>query len=174
MLPNVTITSCLRLPPPHTSHSIALQASSTILYCSPISCCLVIKSCPTVWDPLDCSTPSSSVHGIFQSRILEWVAISYTRGFSWPRDQTHVSWILLLLSHQGSPLFPSPVPFFILSFAGKTLPTILPWPHSYRSSKSQLRSHLLRKHSMVGQQPVKHSQPSKTVTDTWLVIAHRP
>ena len=39
--------------------------------------------------------PSSSVHGIFQARIPEWVAIPFSRGSSWPRDQTHISWWLL-------------------------------------------------------------------------------
>ena len=51
------------------------------------------QSCLTLFDPMDCSSPGSSVHGIFQARILEWVAISSSRGFSWPRDQTHVSCI---------------------------------------------------------------------------------
>ena len=54
---------------------------------------LVTKSCPTVYDPMDCSLPGSSVHGIFQERILEWVVISFSRGSSWPRDQTQVSCI---------------------------------------------------------------------------------
>ena len=49
----------------------------------------------------------ASVHGIFQARILEWVAISFSRGSSQPRDWIHVSctgrWILLLMCHQGSP-----------------------------------------------------------------------
>ena len=53
--------------------------------------CLVTQSCLTLWDPLDCSLPGSSVHGIFQARILEWVAISSSRGSSWTRDQTCVS-----------------------------------------------------------------------------------
>ena len=44
-------------------------------------------------DPWDCSPPGSSVHGISQARIVEQVAISFSRGFSWPRDQTHISWI---------------------------------------------------------------------------------
>ena len=56
-------------------------------------------------DPTDCSLPGSSVHGISQARILEWVAISFSRGSSWPRDQTRGSCIgrrtLLPLSHQG-------------------------------------------------------------------------
>ena len=43
--------------------------------------------------PMDCSPPDSSVHGIFQVSILEWVAISYSRGSSQHRDQTHVSYI---------------------------------------------------------------------------------
>ena len=42
-------------------------------------------------DPVDCSPPGSSIHGILQARILEWVAISFSRGSSWPRNQTHVS-----------------------------------------------------------------------------------
>jgi len=40
---------------------------------------------------MDCSPPGSSVHGILQARILEWVAISFSRGSSQPRDQTHIS-----------------------------------------------------------------------------------
>ena len=42
----------------------------------------VAQSCPTLCDPVDCSPPSSSVHGILQARILEWVAISFSRGSS--------------------------------------------------------------------------------------------
>ena len=51
----------------------------------------VAQSCPTLWDPVDCSLPGSSVHGILQARILEWVAISFSRGSSQPRDRTQVS-----------------------------------------------------------------------------------
>ena len=40
----------------------------------------VAQSCPTLCDPMDCSPPGSSVHGILQARILEWVAISFTKG----------------------------------------------------------------------------------------------
>ena len=52
---------------------------------------LVAQSCPTLCDPMDCSPPGSSVHEIFQARILEWVAISFSRGSSQPRDWTRVS-----------------------------------------------------------------------------------
>ena len=47
----------------------------------------------TLYNPMDCSMPGSSVHGIFSSRILEWVAISFPRGSSQPRDQACVSCI---------------------------------------------------------------------------------
>ena len=53
----------------------------------------VTQSCPTLGNSMDCSPPGSSVHGILQARILEWVAISFSRGSSWPRDQTQVSFI---------------------------------------------------------------------------------
>ena len=43
--------------------------------------------------PMDCSPPGSSVHGILQARILEWVVIPVSRGSSWPRDGTHISWV---------------------------------------------------------------------------------
>ena len=51
----------------------------------------VAQSCPTLCDPMDCSPPGSSVHGILQARILEWVAILFSRGSSQPRDRTQVS-----------------------------------------------------------------------------------
>ena len=52
---------------------------------------LVTQSCLTRGYPMDCSLPSSSVHVIFQARILEWVAIPFSRGSSQPRNQTQVS-----------------------------------------------------------------------------------
>ena len=51
----------------------------------------VAQSCLTLCDPMDCSLPGSTIHGIFQARILEWVAISFSRRSSWPRDWTQVS-----------------------------------------------------------------------------------
>ena len=59
---------------------------------------LVTQSCLTLCDPMDCSPPGSSVHGIFQARTLEWAVTSSSKGYSWPRDWTHISctgrWIL--------------------------------------------------------------------------------
>ena len=43
--------------------------------------CVCAQSCPTLWDPMDCIPPGSSVHGILQARILEWVAVPFSRGF---------------------------------------------------------------------------------------------
>ena len=64
------------------------------------------QSCPMLCDPMDCSPPGASIHGTFQARILEWVAMPSSRGSAPPRDRT---WIfstagrcLYRLSHQGS------------------------------------------------------------------------
>ena len=69
-------------------------------------CCLVARSCLTLFDSMDYSPPGSFVHGISQARILEQIAISFSRGFSWPRDRTCVSRFRqvdsLPLSHLGS------------------------------------------------------------------------
>ena len=56
--------------------------------------CVCARSCLTLCDPMNCSQPGSSVHGILQARILEWVAIPFSRGFSQPRDQTCFSCIV--------------------------------------------------------------------------------
>ena len=50
-----------------------------------------LQLCPNLCVPMDFSLPGSSVHGILQARILEWVAMPSSRGSSWPRDRTHVS-----------------------------------------------------------------------------------
>ena len=65
---------------------------------------LAAQSCPTLCDPMDCSPPDSSVHGILQTKILGWVAMSSSTGSSWPKDQT---WTILYITN-----------WFILSFTG--------------------------------------------------------
>ena len=66
----------------------------------------IAQSCLTPCDPMDCSLSGSSVHGIFQARVLEWIAISFSRGSSQTRKQNRVSCIagrgFYRLSHQGS------------------------------------------------------------------------
>ena len=68
-----------------------------------------VAQCPTLCDPMDCSLSSSSVHGIFQARVLEWIAISFSKGSSLPRNRTQISSIAGIrfyrLSHQGSHFF---------------------------------------------------------------------
>jgi len=57
-------------------------------------CCMrakLLQSHLTLWDPMDCSPSGSSVHGILQARILEWLAVPSSKGSSQPRDQTHIS-----------------------------------------------------------------------------------
>jgi len=48
----------------------------------------IAQACLTLCNPMDCSLPGSSVHGIFQARVLEWAAVSFSRGSSWSRDWT--------------------------------------------------------------------------------------
>ena len=67
---------------------------SSLFFLYPLSACAHL--CPTLCDPLDCSPPGFSVHGVFKARILEWVSISYSRGSSRPREQAHVSMSLVL------------------------------------------------------------------------------
>ena len=75
-----------------------------------LTACVLTQSCPTLCDPMDCSPPGSFVHGILQARILEWVAMPFSRGSSQSRDRTCVSYlsyvgrrILYHWHHLGSP-----------------------------------------------------------------------
>ena len=60
------------------------------------------KSCPPLCNPMDCSPPGSSVYGISQTRILEWVAIPISRSSSWPRDGTCISFIGRWILYHGA------------------------------------------------------------------------
>ena len=65
----------------------------------------IAQSCRTLCDPMDSSLPGSSVHEIFQTIVLEWIAISFSRGSSHSKDRTRVSHVVdrhYRLSHQGS------------------------------------------------------------------------
>ena len=78
-------------------HIRVLRTSSSFFqHCFPLyeSESEVAQLCPTLCDCMDCSLPDSSVHGIFWARILEWVAISFSRRSSPPRDRTRVSCIV--------------------------------------------------------------------------------
>ena len=96
----------------------------------------VAQSCPTLCNPVNCSLPGSSVHGIFQARVLEWVAISFSRGSSRPRDWTQVSLIVgrrftfwavptakyLVHAHWGTGSY-----YYILQFCVSSLPISTLW-----------------------------------------------
>ena len=63
-----------------------------VVPCHAMPCCATsLQSCLTLCDPMDCSPPGSSVLGILHTRILEWVAMSSSRGSFPPRDRTHLS-----------------------------------------------------------------------------------
>ena len=85
--------------------------------------------CLTLCDPMDCSPPVSSVHGIFQARILEWVAISSSRISSQPRDTTHVSCISCIAGR-----------FFTAEPLGKPKPT-----YRFNSSPIKIMAGMLQK-----------------------------
>ena len=81
VITNLTITGFLPQGAPGAAGQVTKWTTSSN---TPELCrrCVVSKSCPTLCDPKDCSLPGSSAHRIFQARILEWVAISYSRGSS--------------------------------------------------------------------------------------------
>ena len=75
------------------NHLNSFLISISVCVCVCVCMCVFSCPCPTIYNPPDCGQPSSSVRGVFQARILEWVAISSSRGSSWPRDRTRVSCI---------------------------------------------------------------------------------
>ena len=86
-----------------------LKKEQSILHTDSLCACLLVQSCPTLCNPMDCSLSGSSVHGIFQARILEYVAIPFSKRSSQPRDRSWVSMSpalqadSLLLTHWESP-----------------------------------------------------------------------
>ena len=76
----------------HTHTYIYTYINTHVCVCA-FLCVLIAQSFPTLCDPMGSSLPGTSVYGILQARILEWVAIPFSRGSSQPRDQTWVSCI---------------------------------------------------------------------------------
>ena len=86
----------------------------------------VTQLCPTLCDPTDCSLLGFSIHGIFQARVLEWIAISFSRESSLPRDWTRVSHIVGRFFYrlsQGSLLKAGNVYLFVGHLLWPTFPT---------------------------------------------------
>ena len=119
--------------------------------------CLIIQSCLILYNLMDYSPPDSSVHGVFQERILEWVAIS-SRGSSWLRDQTHMSCVSCVgrqsLYHWGTwedPLFGILHDIFHpLAF---NLPTVLYWRRQWHPTPVLLPGKSPGRRSLVGYSP---------------------
>ena len=122
----------------------------------------VAQPCLTLCDPMDSSPPGSSIHGIFQARILEWVAIFYSRGSFGPRDLTSICcvsfigrWILL-------PLVPPGKPSVTIYHANKKSlcesVTIHPWLHPSLPYFPRIQIYLVSTH-----QPQLPSRPLGSV-----------
>ena len=103
--PGKSSNASVNVPPYHTNLNL-LGATKYLLYLKKenrgswglgqreggeIYCAKSVQSCPVLCDPMDCSPPGSSVHGILQARILEGVSMTFSRGSSQPRDGTHIS-----------------------------------------------------------------------------------
>ena len=95
--------------------------------------CSVTKSCSTLSNSMDCSPPGSSAHGISQTRILEWVAISYYKGSSWPMFPIQVSyiagWFFTNWSTREAPLCVYKIFFFFFSYV---LERLFEWLYTSR------------------------------------------
>ena len=98
-----------------------IKGRDVIFHHNPCYCYLFTKSCPTLCHPMDYSPPGFSVHGISQARILEWVAISFSRGSSQPGEWTQVS------CFAGSPLHCRQILYQLSHFPGLPVHWQPPW-----------------------------------------------
>ena len=91
----ITVSAIYTVKPTHygSHHAVMVNLCSVVKSCPVTKSFPVSKSCPTPCNPMGCSLPGSSVHGIPQARGLEWVVISFSRGSSWPRDWTCASYV---------------------------------------------------------------------------------
>ena len=97
---NVYRCSFAVVPLTHCSYDLFILLY--VLICEFV--CVCVQSCLSLWDPMDCSLPSSSVHGISQTRMLEWVATSFSSESSRPRDQSLVSCLFFTTEPPGKPI----------------------------------------------------------------------
>ena len=95
-IPDATVSQSKRLGKTGEGTTLLIEKRSWCLAKQQYQCRLhakLLQSCSTLWKPMDYSLPGSSVHGILQARVLEWVAMPSSRGSSQPRDWTRVSFI---------------------------------------------------------------------------------
>ena len=107
----------------------------------------VAQLCLTLCDPMDCSLPGSSVHGIFQVRVLEWVAISFSRESSQPKDRTWVSHVAgrhftIWATREVQAVLRAPFSFPLA--AGTKFPAVAPQSLAWNSVPSMCPSFTLR------------------------------
>ena len=113
--------------------------------------CSVVQSCLTLCDPMDCSPPGSSVNGISQARIPEWVAISFSRASSQHRDRNNVSCISCIFCINSrfftteSPGKPKVSQFSSVQSLSRVLLFATPWTAAHRASLSITNSQSLLK-----------------------------
>ena len=155
---------------------------------APVACAL--QSCLTLCDPIDCSLSGSSVHGILQARILEWIAIPSSRGSSEPRDQTCIS--CLLHWQAGSlPLAPPGKPALVAQWWGiypqcrgggryRFNPWVrkVPWRRKWQPTAVFLPGKSYGQRNLVGYSPWGHKQldttePAHTHMRIWHLPAER-
>ena len=85
----------------------------------------VAQSCSALCDPMDCNLPGFPIHGIFQARVLEWVAIFFSRESSWPRDRTQVSFTVWIPKKGNAKEGSNDLTIALISHASKVMPKIL-------------------------------------------------
>ena len=109
----------------HLGLRLDLEAEMVEVFPTHLYACLRAKSlqsCPTLCNPMDCSPPGSSFHGIFLARILEWVGISFSRGSFQPKDRTLVSCVSCIADSlptgpPGKPVYTYTCCIFICTYA---------------------------------------------------------
>ena len=99
--------------------------------------CSALQSCLTLCNPMEYSLPGSSVHGIFQARVLEWIAISFSRGSSRPRDRTHVFCVSFICRQWH----PTPVLLPGKSHGRRSLMGCSPWGREESDTTERLHFH---------------------------------
>ena len=97
---NVSSCSFAVVPLTHCSYDLFILVD--VLTCEFVCVCSQLYL--TLWDPMNCSLPGSSVHGISQTRMLEWIATSFSSGFSRPRDWTIGSCLFFTTEPPGKPI----------------------------------------------------------------------
>ena len=95
---SIIFFKCFLVPDVWMFHTINIEILKFMFYLFEhhVLCAEVAQSCQTLCDPMDCNLPGSSVHGILQARILYWIAMPSSRGSSWLRDRTRISYIYKL------------------------------------------------------------------------------